>query len=120
MLYSASSTDFVHVKPINAITLIKKSPKKHVVLLCVATWCGYCTRLTPIISEVDKYFQGKIDFLFVSEETPQSKVLHTALNVRGYPTVFLINDDGTVNVERPVEERSFNGLVNKFKKQFKI
>lgn len=48
-----------------------------------APWCGYCKRLSPILDEFAKEFDGKIYIYKV--DVDQEEALETAFNIRTFP-----------------------------------
>ena len=114
MIYSAGSKNFIRVAPLGEIVLSKRTNNTRYVLVCVASWCGYCKRLLPVVHDLDRHYKGKTVFLIAEETKPDGKALQKALDVQAYPTVFLINEDGSINTENPVEGRSFEELRDAF------
>jgi len=52
-----------------------------------ATWCGPCRRLAPIVEEIEKEFEGKINvFKLDVDENPETS---THYGVRSIPTLLL-------------------------------
>ncbi len=58
-----------------------------------ATWCGPCNVMAPVVEEVAKEFEGKVDFVKV--DVDQSKELATKYNVMSIPD-FIIFQNGKV------------------------
>ncbi len=118
MIFSSSNKDFLSLNPYQSIVLIKRDPLKKYVLLCVATWCGYCTKLIPEIVKVDKYFNNQVDFLIVDETKENG--LHAALNVKSYPSVFPISQDGKVITSNKIDERTYETLCSRLKLEYNL
>ena len=57
-----------------------------------APWCGYCKRLSPILDEFAKEFDGKIYIYKV--DVDQEEALETAFNIRTIPTLMFCPLDG--------------------------
>ena len=59
-----------------------------------ATWCGPCRRLAPIVEEIEKEFEGKINvFKLDVDENPK---ISTNYGVRSIPTLLLFKDGKVV------------------------
>ncbi|MDR1702918.1 MAG: thioredoxin family protein, partial [Sporomusaceae bacterium] len=52
-----------------------------------ATWCGYCTKLTPILEEIAAESNGKLKI--VKSNVDQSKLLAQKYNIMSLPTMML-------------------------------
>ena len=57
-----------------------------------APWCGYCKRLSSILDEFAKEFDGKIYIYKV--DVDQEEALETAFNIRTIPTLMFCPLDG--------------------------
>jgi thioredoxin len=59
-----------------------------------ATWCGPCKMLGPLLEKFAMQYEGKIKFVKVDvDEAPQ---LAAQFNVRGVPTLALLNGENLV------------------------
>ena len=68
-----------------------------------ATWCGPCRRLAPIVEEIEKEFEGKINvFKLDVDENPK---ISTNYGVRSIPTLLLFKDGKVV--------KQFVGITSK-------
>ena len=57
-----------------------------------AAWCGPCKMLSPILDEVAKLYEGRVDIYKVNvDEEPE---LADAFNIRSIPTLFFIPVNG--------------------------
>lgn len=55
-----------------------------------ADWCGPCKRLTPLLEDLAKSFEGSAEFVKINvDENPETPA---KLHVRGIPTVALIKN----------------------------
>ena len=50
-----------------------------------ATWCGPCQRLSPVIEELAKEYEGKVDIYKV--DVDQEEELAAQFNIRSIPTL---------------------------------
>lgn len=92
------------------------APKgKFILVEFWATWCTPCVRNIPHLNELAREFEGKIDFVSISDETAEKVTSFTsahaisgivaidkgrstfkAFHVQGRPQTFVINDKGIV------------------------
>ena len=57
-----------------------------------AAWCGPCKMLSPILDEVAKQYEGRVDIYKVNvDEEPE---LADAFNIRSIPTLYFIPMNG--------------------------
>ena len=66
--------------------------KKPVLIDFYATWCGPCRALEPILEELDKEYDGKIDIYKVNTEDEME--LAGAFGVMSLPTLLFIPMEG--------------------------
>lgn len=57
-----------------------------------ATWCPPCKQIAPILEELAKEYEGKIDFYKI--DVDQEGELAAAYNIRSIPTLFFIPKEG--------------------------
>lgn len=62
-----------------------------------ATWCGPCKALHPILDELSKEYNGKVDFYQI--DVDKEKELASAFGIRSIPTLLLIpmNEDPQIS-----------------------
>lgn len=53
-----------------------------------ATWCGPCKALSPIVEEVAKQYEGKVDFYKV--DVDKEKELAALFQIRSIPTLLFV------------------------------
>lgn len=58
-----------------------------------ASWCGPCKMIAPILEELSKEYQGKVDFYKV--DTEKEPELAAAFNIRSIPAILFIPLKGT-------------------------
>ena len=58
-----------------------------------ADWCGPCRMLSPILEEVAKKYQGKVNVFKVDTEASQD--VAAAFGIRGIPSILFIPTDGS-------------------------
>lgn len=57
-----------------------------------APWCVYCKALSPILDQLAKEYEGKIDIYKV--DVDQEPELESAFNIRTIPNLLLCTKDG--------------------------
>lgn len=70
-----------------------------------AVWCGPCKRVAPILEELAREYEGKLDIYKVNTE--EQKQLATDFAIRSIPTIFFCPVEGTpkvINGALPKEE----------------
>lgn len=65
--------------------------KKPAIIDFYADWCGPCKAVSPILEELDKEYQGLIDFYKI--DTDQEQELAAMFGIRSIPTVLFIPVD---------------------------
>tara|TARA_Y100000310_G_scaffold312838_1_gene360542 strand:+ start:1844 stop:2293 length:450 start_codon:yes stop_codon:yes gene_type:complete len=71
--------------------------KKPLVIDFHAKWCGPCKMLSPIIDELDEYYDGKIDFYKIDIEDEME--LAQIFGVQSVPTLLFIPIGGKPSVQ---------------------
>uniref|UniRef100_A0A7S2TQ73 Thioredoxin domain-containing protein n=1 Tax=Lotharella oceanica TaxID=641309 RepID=A0A7S2TQ73_9EUKA len=72
----------------NAMTIIKETHVKHVVVMIYAQWCPFSAKLMPIFSAAaDRFPRNNVTFLKVNGHAV--KRFGTQMLIRGYPTVMI-------------------------------
>ena len=61
-----------------------------------ATWCMPCKRLAPVLEELSKEYEGKVDFFKVDAE--KERELSRVFGIQSYPTLIFIPKDGMPQV----------------------
>jgi thioredoxin 1 len=91
---------------------LKPASGECIVALFYADWCPHCVKFKPHFEKAMSQMDGKMKngkrMKLVKVDCEKFKKLAKEFNVSGYPTVKLINDDGT-SVEYD-GERTFEGL----------
>ena len=57
-----------------------------------ADWCGPCKALSPILEEIAKEYEGKVEIYKV--DTEESPELSAAFGIRSIPSILFIPKDG--------------------------
>ena len=97
---------------INA-TSIKPSSGECVVALFYADWCGHCKRFKPEFEQAMEKLNGQTNkngkkLRLVKVDCDANKDLAKEYGISGYPTVKILQDDGTITEYGG--ERSYEGL----------
>lgn len=70
-----------------------------------ATWCPHCQRMAPIIEQVAKEYDGKVEVFLV--DVDQSADANQKYEVSGTPTLFFYKKDNELSEkivgEQPIE-----------------
>jgi thioredoxin 1 len=65
--------------------------KKPAIIDFYADWCGPCKIVSPILEELDREYQGLIDFYKI--DTDQEQELAAMFGIRSIPTILFIPVD---------------------------
>lgn len=89
-----------------------QSEKKCVVYAFVADWCPHCKRAAPAIDNLKNNAPNNVNVEVVNEKDDNARDLMKQYGVRGFPTVLLVKEDGTVvELEQRVTEENLNNFV---------
>ncbi|MFC1921128.1 thioredoxin domain-containing protein [Chloroflexota bacterium] len=86
------STNNVQNVPINTRINESLETSEAVFVLFYADWCGFCKKEKPVIDALEQQYSGKISFLRLNNEIEAEAFKE--YGVTGFPTMFLITDDG--------------------------
>ena len=81
-----------------------------------ADWCGPCKMVAPVLEELSKEYQGKVDIYKVNTETEPD--VATAFGVSSIPTILFIPMEGQPQVSRGAMPKA--SFVEAIKKIFNI
>lgn len=81
-----------------------------------ADWCGPCKMVAPVLEELSKEYQGKVDIYKVNTETEPE--VATAFGVSSIPTILFIPMEGQPQVSRGAMPKA--SFVEAIKKIFNI
>lgn len=79
---------------LNTKTLKKNGIKDLNILFVYANWCGHCTRFKKTYIETASAVGSVINFYKIDSD--KSPNLLRSLNVKAFPTLFIINKNGKV------------------------
>ena len=83
-----------------------------VVYAFVADWCPHCKNAKPAIENLKNNAPANVNVEVVNEKDNNSRELMKKYNVRGFPTILLVGEDGTViEFEQRVSEENLNNFV---------
>ena len=54
-------------------------------------WCGYCKRFAPLMPDLKKKYNGKINMVMVNCEDAKNGDILKNYQINGYPTIYLVN-----------------------------
>lgn len=66
---------------------------RHTVVDFYATWCGPCKAVAPLLDELSKEYEGKIDFYKIDTDAEQE--VSAAFGIRSVPSLLFIPASGT-------------------------
>ncbi len=74
-----------------------KEMKKPILVFFYTDWCGFCQRFAPTFKKITKDSKIKKNFAvaYVNCEKAENAKLMEEYEVDGFPTVFVIKEDGT-------------------------
>lgn len=81
-----------------------------------ADWCGPCKMLAPILDEIAKEYEGKVDIYKIDTEVEQE--LAAAFGIRSIPSMLFVPQEGTPQMNAGLMDQ--NALRNAIKELFKI
>ncbi len=77
---------------------------KPVIVDFFATWCGPCSVVAPILDELDKKYEGNVNFVKV--DVDQNKELASAYNIISIPTIAIFRNGEIVAQEVGVASKN--------------
>ncbi len=57
-----------------------------------ADWCGPCKALTPVLEELSKEYDGKVDFYKI--DTDKERELSATFGIQSIPSILFIPEEG--------------------------
>ena len=89
-----------------------QSEPQCVVYAFVADWCPHCKTAKPAIENLKNNAPNNVNVEVVNEKDKNSRELMRKYSVRGFPTILLVGEDGTViEFEQRVSEENLNNFV---------
>ncbi len=77
-----------------------------------ATWCGPCSIVAPIVEELAKEYEGKVNFVKV--DVDQNKELASKYNIFSIPTLVIFHNGQLVfQAAGAVSKESIRNYINK-------
>lgn len=90
------------------------SGDKHVLLEAYAPWCGHCKKLEPIYDELAKKLANEHDIVIAKMDATANE--HSALNVKGFPTIKFYKKGSTEATEYS-GDRTYEGFLTFLEKE---
>ena len=88
-----------------------------VVYAFVADWCPHCKNAKPAIENLKNNAPANVNVEVVNEKDNNSRELMKKYNVRGFPTILLVGEDGTViEFEQRVSEENLNSGFDEYRR----
>ena len=74
-----------------------QNTNKPIIVFFYTDWCGFCQRFAPTFDKITKKPAIKKNFAiaFVNCEKEENQKIMEEYNVQGFPTVFVIKEDGS-------------------------
>ena len=74
-----------------------KATGKPVIVFFYTDWCHFCQSFAPTFNKISKDSKIKKNFAiaYVNCEKPENSALMKEYNVQGFPTVFVVKEDGS-------------------------
>lgn len=83
-----------------------------IVLDFYATWCGPCKLMDPIIAELEKKYNDRVDFYKIDVDKNQ---VDDALGISAMPTyLFIYNSSNLQQIEGAMSKEKMAGLIEKY------
>ena len=77
-----------------------------------ADWCGPCKMVAPILEEVSKEFEGKVDIYKINTEEQQE--LSAMFGIKSIPSILFIPTDGQPSMAAgAMPKKSFKETIEK-------
>lgn len=102
------------IKEINGVDITKKSIGFYMkpgggLLLVKTDWCGHCKRVLPELEEVSRLTGSA--FPIYKLDADKNKNTISKLGVKGFPTIFFIEQDGRIS-GRYEKERNTKSIID--------
>jgi thioredoxin 1 len=95
----------------NAEEKLLTNNDRLIVLDFYATWCGPCKRMDPIIAELEREYDGEVDFYKI--DVDKNKI-DDALGITAMPTyLFIKNSTNLEQIEGAMSKNDMNALIYK-------
>jgi len=110
-------TPRTEIQPHNPLHFVQASGRYQLVEI-LDPWCEFCLEMAPLVHQLESEWAGKIDFIYIDWEDPNSADIKGSLDFQTPPEFFLIGPDGTVLdiwnhlVTREQFEASFREALN--------
>ena len=74
-----------------------RATKKPIVVFFYTDWCGFCQRFAPTFDKItrDKAIKNNFAIAFVNCEKEENQKDMQEFDVKGFPTVYVIKEDGS-------------------------
>lgn len=92
--------------------------EKPAIIDFYADWCGPCKMVSPILEQLEKDFDGKIDFYKV--DTEAEPVLARMFQIQSIPSILLISTEEDYVPQMILGAIPREGLLQAIEKEFSI
>ncbi|WFD31119.1 protein disulfide-isomerase [Malassezia sp. CBS 17886] len=93
---------------------VANDPKKNVLVMFYAPWCGHCKNLAPVWEQAAKVFKRDENCVFakIDMTEPENEAIKRRFQISSYPTILFLQEGSNDKFPRQfLRERTFEDLV---------